>query len=58
MSASLMARHSVDADTAFEMLRSHSQHNGNKLVVVASSVVETHLLLMPAPPPRDETLSA
>jgi AmiR/NasT family two-component response regulator len=54
----LMARHSVDADTAFEMLRSHSQHNGNKLVEVASSVVESHLLLMPAPPPPGETLSA
>jgi AmiR/NasT family two-component response regulator len=54
----LMARHSVDADTAFELLRSHSQHNGNKLFEVASSVVESHLLLMPAPPPPGETLSA
>ena len=54
----LMARHSVDADTAFEMLRSHSQHNGNKLVEVANAVVESHLLLMPAPPPPGETLSA
>jgi response regulator NasT len=54
----LMARHSVDADTAFELLRSHSQHNGNKLFEVASSVVESHLLLMPAAPPPGETLSA
>ena len=26
----LMARHAIDADTAFEMLRDHSQHNGRK----------------------------
>src|SRR5437764_8425431 len=30
----LMARHAVDADRAFEMLRDHSQHNGHKLVDV------------------------
>src|SRR5947208_13454958 len=54
----LMARHSVDADTAFELLRSHSQHNGNKLFEVASSVAESHLLLMPAPPPPGEPRAA
>ena len=27
----LMARHAIDADKAFEMLRDHSQHNGRKL---------------------------
>ena len=27
----LMARHAVDQEQAFEMLRSHSQHNGRKL---------------------------
>ncbi len=27
----LMARHAIDADKAFEMLRNHSQHNGHKL---------------------------
>ena len=32
----LMARHAIDADKAFEMLREHSQHNGNKLVDVAA----------------------
>ena len=45
----LMARHALDADRAFEMLRGHSQHNGRKLVDVAPAVVDSHLLLL-APP--------
>jgi response regulator NasT len=44
----LMARHSVDADHAFDMLRDHSQHNGRKVVDVAQAIVDSHLLLMPA----------
>jgi AmiR/NasT family two-component response regulator len=47
----LMARHSIDADKAFGMLREHSQHNGNKLVDVAGAIVASHLLLVPAPQP-------
>src|ERR1700686_5318903 len=47
----LMARHSIDADKAFGMLRDHSRHNGNKLVDVAASIVDSHLLLVPATPP-------
>jgi response regulator NasT len=49
----LMARHAVDADKAFAMLRDHSQHNGNKLADVAASIVDSHLLLVPviAKPP-------
>jgi response regulator NasT len=47
----LMARHSLDADRAFEMLREHSQHNGRKLVDVAQAVVESHRLL-PSPLPE------
>jgi hypothetical protein len=52
-----MARHSTNADRAFEMLRDHSQHNGSKLSDVAAAVVESHLLLLaplqqPAPPER------
>ena len=47
----LMARHAIDADKAFEMLRGHSQHNGRKLVDVADAVVESHLLLLPPTPP-------
>jgi AmiR/NasT family two-component response regulator len=44
----LMARHAIDQDRAFEMLRTHSQHNGRKLVDVAEAIVESHLLLLPA----------
>ena len=43
----LMARHAVDADRAFEMLRDHSQHNGHKLIDVARAIVDSHLLLLP-----------
>ncbi len=46
----LMARHSTNADRAFEMLRDHSQHNGRKLSDVAAAVVESHLLLLSPPP--------
>jgi response regulator NasT len=42
----LMARHSIDADTAFERLRAHSQDNGRKLSDIASAVVDSHLLLV------------
>jgi AmiR/NasT family two-component response regulator len=53
----LMARHSINADRAFAMLREHSQHNGNKLVEVAASIVDSHLLLVPATPPPGASLS-
>jgi AmiR/NasT family two-component response regulator len=43
----LMARHGIDEARAFDMLRSHSQHNGRKVVDVAEAVVESHLLLIP-----------
>jgi two-component system, response regulator / RNA-binding antiterminator len=43
----LMARHAIDADRAFEMLRGHSQHNGHKLVDIAQAIVDSHLLLLP-----------
>jgi AmiR/NasT family two-component response regulator len=45
----LMARHSVDAGHAFDMLRDHSQSNGRKVVEVAQAVVDSHLLLLPPP---------
>jgi AmiR/NasT family two-component response regulator len=43
----LMARHAIDADRAFQMLREHSQHNGRKVVDVAEAIVDSHLLLLP-----------
>jgi AmiR/NasT family two-component response regulator len=43
----LMERHAVDQQRAFEMLRTHSQHNGRKLVDVAQAIVDSHLLLLP-----------
>ena len=49
----LMARHAIDADKAFSMLRDHSQHNGRKLADVATSIVDSHLLLIPPAPARD-----
>jgi AmiR/NasT family two-component response regulator len=49
----LMARHLVDADRAFGMLRDHSQHNGRKLGDIAAAIVESHLLLMPPADPVD-----
>jgi len=51
----LMARHSIDADHAFDMLRDHSQHNGRKVVDVAQAIVDSHLLL---PPPASELAPA
>jgi len=47
----LMARHAIDADGAFQMLRDHSQHNGRKLVDVAQAIVDSHLLLLVPTPP-------
>jgi AmiR/NasT family two-component response regulator len=46
----LMARHAIAQDAAFEMLRSHSQHNGRKIIDVAEAIVESHLLLLPSLP--------
>ncbi len=46
------------ADKAFELLRDHSRRNGNKLVDVAESIVDSHLLLIPATPPPGAALSA
>ena len=51
----LMAKHGVDAEKAFTMLRDHSQRNGAKVADVASAIVDSHLLLLAptARPPLD-----
>ncbi len=41
----LMARHTIDATKAFEMLREHSQNNGQKVADVAAAIVDSHTLL-------------
>ncbi len=43
----LMARHALDGDAAFEMLRTHSRNSGRKLVGIAQGVIDSHLLLLP-----------
>jgi response regulator NasT len=43
----LMATHGIDEQQAFELLRSHSQRDGRKLVDIAEAVTETHRLLTP-----------
>jgi len=43
----LMARHAINAERAFDLLRDHSQHNGHKLIDVAQEIVASHLLLLP-----------
>ena len=45
----LMERHSIDATTAFEMLRDHSRKANRKLVDVATAVVDGHRLLPKQP---------
>ena len=50
----LMERHSVDENTAFEMLRERSRTDNRKLIDIASAVVDGHRLLpkQPAVPPE------
>jgi Response regulator with putative antiterminator output domain len=47
----LMARHTIDADQAFEMVRSHAQLSGRRVVDVAEAIVESYLLMPSQPPP-------
>ncbi len=41
----LMERYRIDERQAFEMLRDHARHSGQKLVHVAQAVLDGHLLL-------------
>jgi response regulator NasT len=43
----LMATHAIDEQQAFDMLRSHSQRTGRKLLDLAEAVVQSHRLLAP-----------
>jgi response regulator NasT len=42
----LMARHSVDGDRAFDLIRDQSQRTGRKVVDIAESIVQSHVLLL------------
>lgn len=46
----LMARNGIDADTAYELLRSQSQRSGRKLFDVADALTRSHQLLSGQPP--------
>ena len=41
----LMERHSIDEESAFEMLRAHSRSDNRKLIDLAAAVVDGHRLL-------------
>jgi response regulator NasT len=45
----LMERHGIDADAAFALLKSHSQHTGQKLLDIAQAIAQTHTLLAAHP---------
>jgi response regulator NasT len=49
----LMERHSIDEQSAFQMLRAHSRNTGRKLVDIAAAVVDSHLVL-PREPVRGD----
>ena len=42
----LMARNSIDADAAHQLLKTHSQRTGARLSDVAQAITEAHLLLV------------
>lgn len=46
----LMARNNIDAEQAYELLKTHSQTNGKKLSEIARAITESHTFL-PAQPP-------
>ena len=50
----LIATHSIDAERAFEMLRTQSQQSGVKLLDLADAVVQGDRLLAPPKPPRQK----
>jgi AmiR/NasT family two-component response regulator len=41
----LMARNAIDADAAFDLLRTHARGNSKRVTDVAAAIVESHLLL-------------
>ena len=50
----LMERHSIDEDSAFEMLRERSRIDNRKLIDLAAAVVDGYRLLPKQPDPRPQ----
>jgi len=50
----LMERHTIDEDSAFQMLRERSRHDNRKLLDLAAAIVDAHRLLpkQPHAPPE------
>lgn len=48
----LMARNGIDADSAYDLLKSQSQRSGRKLFEVAEALTQTHGMLSGPPPDR------
>ena len=51
----LMERHSIDEQTAFELLREHARSTNRKLADIATAVVDGHALLPKQPRSPDPT---
>jgi AmiR/NasT family two-component response regulator len=51
----LMAIHGLDEQQAFDLLRSHSQRSGRKLLDLAEAVTDSHLLLIRHDPSDSES---
>jgi hypothetical protein len=43
----LMARHAINQNKAFNLLREHTQRSDRKLIDVAAAIVQGHVLLLP-----------
>ena len=54
----LMERHSIDEDTAFEMLRERSREDNRKLIDLAVAVVDVHRLLPKQPQTPDPVVTS
>jgi response regulator NasT len=50
----LMERHSIDDDSAFEVLREHARNTNRKLIDIAAAVVDGHRLLPGQPQAASE----
>jgi response regulator NasT len=52
----LMARRGIDADGAFDLMRTSSRNNGHKVSEVAEAIIQSHALLLPPMSPAATSL--